>query len=297
MTDAAKKPAIRILIIGDVERSEFRESVAALEDCGIVETAADVESAMAALAGGPAAPLAVVVAQSYPGQFASREIDRLRNAAPLAQVFGLMGTWCEGEMRTGQPWPASSRLYWHQWAARCRRQFDRMARGKSCSFLLPPTATEEERMLADEGVRQNRVDSIMDTCRTSPQRGLAVVRCRSFDSWETLSTACRMYGMSAVWMRDETVRVAGATAGIFDCDRSTDEEFDALRRAVKTLRPAPVIALASFPRVDDRRRAIDAGAAEVVSKPLIWDDLFAAISRQITLFRCTPAETFKSAAT
>ena len=51
-------------------------------------------------------PDVIVVAQAFPGQFSHQAIDRLRRLAPLARMVGLMGSWCEGEMRTGSPWPA-----------------------------------------------------------------------------------------------------------------------------------------------------------------------------------------------
>ncbi len=302
---------IQILVVGDIHRTEFRESAACLKRSGVVEIAADVETARAALAQGRTAPEVIVVAQSFPGQFSHEAIDRLRRAAPLARILGLMGSWCEGEMRSGRPWPATARLYWHQWPARCRRQFRCLAVGKRCSFALPATATEEERLLADavsplhsgerQGVRaetsgrwsvvsgqddtSNLKSQINKSIISNPQSlipnpfgGLAVVRCRSFETWDWLSAACRRRGLAAVWQRDGVVaRVEGATAAIFDCDDLNDNELDGLRKLSAALRPAPVVALMSFPRIEDHRRALAAGAAAVLSKPLILDDLFAEI--------------------
>ena len=69
-------------------------------------------------------------------------------------------------------------------------------------------------------------------------------------------------------------RIEGATAAIFDCDDLDDAEFAELRRLAAALRPAPVLALMSFPRIEDQCRAVAAGAAAVLSKPLVVDDLF-----------------------
>ncbi len=310
---------IQILVIGDIHRTEFRESASCLKRSGVVEIAADVETARAALTQGRIAPEVIVVAQSFPGQFSHEAIDRLRRAAPLARILGLMGSWCEGEMRSGRPWPATARLYWHQWPARCRRQFRCLAVGKRCSFALPVTATEEERLLADAvsplhlgegrgesakakgGGRKVEGGKNVPEPRTpnpeprtpnlrlppssnpqslipSPFGGLAVVRCRSFETWDWLGAACRRHGLSAVWQRDGVVaRVEGATAAIFDYADLNDDELDDLRRLAAAIHPAPVVALMSFPRIEDHRRALAAGAAAVLSKPLILDDLFAEI--------------------
>ncbi len=305
----ADMPEIQILLVGDIHRTEFRESASCLKRLGVVEIAADVETARAALAQRRTTPEVIVVTQSFPGQFSHGAIDRLRRAAPLARIVGLMGSWCEGEMRSGRPWPATARLYWHQWPARCRRQFRCLAKGERCSFALPATATEEERLLADavsplhqgEGQRsevrgQRAVVSGQDDTsnlksqinksiisnpepRTpNPSGGLVVVRCRSFETWDWLSRACRRRGLAAVWQRDDIVaRVEGATAAIFDCADLNDDELDGLRRLSAALRPAPVVALMSFPRIEDHRRALSAGAAAVLSKPLLVDELFAEI--------------------
>ena len=153
-------------------------------------------------------PDAIVVAQSFPGQFSEQAIERLRQLAPVARVLGLMGSWCEGEMRSGTPWPATARTYWHQWPARCARELARLAQGRSCAWALPPTASEEERLLADEDFR-------------SPphplDRNLAVIHSASFEMWDWLAAACRSRRFAAVWQPAAPgVQVRGAGLGIFD---------------------------------------------------------------------------------
>jgi DNA-binding NarL/FixJ family response regulator len=62
--------------------------------------------------------------------------------------------------------------------------------------------------------------------------------------------------------------------GIFDATDLGPQERDALKKMAAGLHPARVIAMLSFPRVEDRRRALSAGAAAVLSKPLGVEDLF-----------------------
>jgi CheY-like chemotaxis protein len=210
----------------------------------------------------------IVVAQALPGQFSHQAIDRLRRLAPLARVVGLMGSWCEGEMRTGAPWPGVVRTYWHQWAARCGRQFCRMAHGECCSWSLPPTATEEERLLAD-------MNLLPKGARTERCRGLVVISAKSHEMAQWLSAACRSRGFATVWQRGPSAaQVQGAVAAIFDSAGLDPDEYDDLGRLTSTLRPSPVVALLAFPRPEDRRRALSAGASAVVSKPLAVDNLF-----------------------
>lgn len=268
----APMPAISAMLIGDYERAEFRDARTQLVKCADVAEFAELESAVAAMeAGNPAA--LVVVAQAFPGQYSHQSIDRLRRAAPLARIIALLGSLCEGEQRSGAPWPATARVYWHQWPARCRRQLAALVRGETCSWLLPATAAEEERLLADAASEA-----------TSPARyngGAVAIRTRWFEMWDCLRAACRRRGLAAVWQREgDALRVDGITAALFDADELDQREWEELRRFAAAARPAPTIALISFPRVDDRDRATSAGAAAAVSKPFVEAELFAELSRR-----------------
>lgn len=254
---------LSILLLCNADRAEFEQARTVMAAWGAVSEFADVDAAVAALEVGEILPDAIVVAQAFPGQYSHPTIDRLRRLAPLARVVGMMGSWCEGEMRTGSPWPGVVRTYWHQWAARCSRELRRLTQGHFCSWTLPPTATEEERLLAD-------------TAESWPQRqGLVVICARSNEMMEWLTTACRNRGYATVWQRPPGVaRIEGATAAIFDGTDLSEEECNDLNRLAATLHPTPVIALLAFPRIDDRQRTMLAGAAAVLSKPLLVDDLF-----------------------
>lgn len=263
-------PEVSILLVGNTDRSEFRQARAALEASGRVTSVPEAESAAAALSQRQVVPDVIVVAQSYPGQFSYQAIDRLRRLAPLARVLGLLGSWCEGEMRTGKPWPGAVRVYWHQWLPRCHQQLGRMRRGECSAWGLPITATEEERLLlaADDP--------------PTDRQGLVAIYTRPFEMQDWLSAACRSRGYSTVWLRPpRPARVEGARAAIFDGPDCCGGEFDELDHLCGTLAPAPVIALLDFPRIEDHHRALAAGAAAVVSKPLHLDDLFWELDRAL----------------
>jgi hypothetical protein len=297
---------LSILLVGDAGRSEFRaawqalvadsDSRAALSDCdpiipiipitpmglmgimgimGRYDLAPDaggqfdlvdtptIESAAELLASGEFTPEVIVVAQAYPGQFSHGAIDRLRRLAPLARVLGLMGSWCEGEMRSGQPWPGAIRIYWHQWPARCGQELGRLAQGACPAWGLPVTASEEERLLAEADAAW------------PPRQGLIAIHARSFDVADMLAAACRGCGYATVWLHpSRPARVTGVAAALFDGSDLRGPEGDQLQQLAAALRPAPVVALLSFPRIEDRDRAVSLGAAAVLSKPLHLGDLW-----------------------
>jgi hypothetical protein len=254
---------ISILLMGDVDRPEFAGTAALLGSVGRVDVFSNVDQAAKALVAADVVPDVIVVAQAYPGRFSHGDIDRLRRSAPLARILGLLGSWCEGETRSGQPWPAVPRIYWHQSNARVKRQLKHLVQGKCPSWGLPVTATEEERLLRNTAEPLPRQDGLI---ALHARRSVA-------DDW--LSAACRTRGYSTVCMRPSNyTRVEGAKAAIFDGTDLNDKEIDCLRRFLDTLGKTPVIVLADFPRIEDKRHAIAAGATTVLAKPLNLDDLY-----------------------
>ena len=120
-------PRLSVLLIGDVESAEFRAALAGRDAEGYsveaflkneprfeVQTAETIARALSGVASGEFVPDLIVLAQTRPGQFSADEVDRLRRATPSARLSGLLGSWCEGEARSGTPWPGVMRTYWHQ---------------------------------------------------------------------------------------------------------------------------------------------------------------------------------------
>ncbi len=253
---------LQVVLVGSTDRAEFRDARQTLDALGRVLAFPGVPRAVAAIEAGAAAPDVIVIAQAYPGQFPHWGVDQLRRLAPLARVVALLGAWCEGETRSGRPWPAVIRLYWHQGPARCRRELLRLVEGRGSTWGLPLTATDEERLLAAAQ-------------RRPPQRrGLVAISTPRADMEAFLAAACRSCGYATVWLPPgQSVGVHGATAAIYDGCELRAAELDDLRRLAATLAPTPILAILHFPRPDDHRCALAAGAAAVLAKPLHVDDL------------------------
>jgi DNA-binding response OmpR family regulator len=111
--------------------------------------------------------------------------------------------------------------------------------------------------------------------------GLVVVYSPEFDMQDWLCCTCRRGGYSTVWLRPhQSIRVEGARAAIFDATECLGDELAELHRLATIMGPAPIIALLNFPRVEDRDRALAAGAATVLSKPVLIEDLLWQIKRR-----------------
>ena len=120
---------LSILLIGDADRREFRQARDELAALGASGGLPASRPRRPCWRGEEAAVDVIVVAQARPGEFSHAGIERLRQSAPLARVVALLGSWCEGEVRSGKPWPAAVRTYWHQWPARADRELRRLALG------------------------------------------------------------------------------------------------------------------------------------------------------------------------
>lgn len=262
----------KILLVGDARRREFREALAIMDRLADVTRVPDMEAAVFAFSEDTVVPEVIVLAQAHPGQYSVEAVDRLRRLCPLARVVGLLGSWCEGEVRSGDPWPAAIRLYWHQWAPSCQRELGRLAEGRVSPWTLPLTATDEERLLAGN----------VET--TPASRGLVALAVRRFEMHDWLSAACRQRGYSTVWLRPgDPIRIEGATAAVFDGVDGGPDEIAAIQCLVARLPGVPIIALLDFPRIDDHARVKAAGAASILSKPLAIEDLFWYLERASTL--------------
>ncbi len=269
-----------VLLIGDANRREFRAALSSLRRGGLPIVVPDVEAAAAQLGQG-LAPELVVLAQAFPGQFSQTEVDRLRRLAPLARFLGLLGSWCEGELRTGHAWPGVARIYWHQWLPRADEELARMRQGVSTTWGLPDTATDEERLLLD-------ADSATTRQENTWRRGLLAIFTYRFEMSDWISAACRTRGYSTTWLRpDQPILVSGARAAIFDGNEAGEKEVEELRRLQRDLGAVPIIALLDFPRTSACQRMLDAGATAVLSKPLRLEDLYLQLDR---VFGETPGE-------
>src|SRR5690349_536160 len=137
-----------IWIIGEWRYADFSGALAWLDShaaCQRFDHPADALSALRS-AEQQRDPAALLLVQSRPGQFSAREVERLHAAAPLARLVALVGPWCEGEARSGRPWPGVERVPWRAWENHLPRALALNGAVQSAAALLPRTASDIEQV-------------------------------------------------------------------------------------------------------------------------------------------------------
>jgi DNA-binding NarL/FixJ family response regulator len=211
-------------------------------------------------------PELIVVAQVRPAEYRLDDLERLRRRAPLAPVVLLLGPWSEGEMRSGEPLTGVVRVHWHHWLPRFGRQVQWIAKGVCSSWALPPTATDEERLLWSESKGPDFVRN------RPPREGVVAIVAERSEAAEWLAEACTALGLRAIRAVLGCRSVLDVAAVIWDMAPGAGDAAE-LAALTEKFGKAPIVALCGFARPADRERLLAAGAAAVLSKPLALDDL------------------------
>lgn len=272
MTSPPTEPAVRTLIVGDDPTGEFAAAVACLEADSSAQRVGGIDAALDRLAASEAACDWLVVLQAWPGQWSHAQLDRLQRAAPLARVILVLGSWCEGETRSGRPWPAAQRVYWHQAAARLSEQIRRHRQGRPSGWSLPVTASDEERLLSN-----------LPPAPTVLSGHVLIVARRS-DAASCLSAACASWGLSTTIVGRLPVEHEPCDVVLWDIEGAAEcGSLSAVAgsggEAPACPPAAPLVVLVGFPRLDQYQQWLGAPAAAVLSKPLVLSDLYDTLAR------------------
>lgn len=268
--DAVSRPTT--ILVGASDRIEFREATRLLRETTTMRAVPTVEAALALVIAGNYLPDFVVVAQSRPGEFSISQIDMLRRQLPVARIIGLLGPWCEGETRTGQPWPGAIRIYWYHWLPQCSRAVGKLLDGACPSWGLPVTATDEDRLLAAA------------IQKAPARRGLIAIVAWHAETASALADACRACDYRTRWLRPDRLEpLSKAAAALWVGGDMNDQEAEQLQRLAEQLPGTPIIALLDFPRVETETRARACGAVAAMARPFQLEDLFWQLDRALGL--------------
>ena len=251
-----------ILAIGPWHTPEFAAATAKLEALQTCPKTDAVDAACDLLAGTEIAPELILVAQPLPGSVRQQAVDRLQRLAPLVRIVIVAGSWCEGELRTGNPPVGVLRLYWYELAPWWQAAQRRLAAGLCPAWSAPLDHPQAGRFAVDSTTEDVLPPSIV------------AIDADDFAVFESFAGALAVSGAAAVWTRGNAPQEAAA--GIWDGGQLHKRELERLGRFCRQV-AGPVVALLDFPRVEHFAQAKAVGAAAVFGKPYIVEEVLAAL--------------------
>ncbi|MCA9187591.1 MAG: hypothetical protein KDA99_18310, partial [Planctomycetales bacterium] len=108
--------APEFVFVGNPTASEFRDAVTWLRHNGHTLWLHDLQQLQNSAEHWRAPPTIIILAQEYTQQFSTATIENVRRRWPLSRWVMLLGPWCDGENRSGQPAYGMQRLMWHSFA-------------------------------------------------------------------------------------------------------------------------------------------------------------------------------------
>jgi hypothetical protein len=283
----------RVIYWGDRDPVEFRAPAKWLEahcDCRFVPPGGEPEM-------GDWAPDWIILAQQRPGEFRPCDVERLMARFPLAACIGLLGSWCEGETRTGRPLPGVHRIFWHQWQPRLERFLGGQA--PDSPQRLPRTASDVEFAMAGQaGPGSSKLSAVGNQAVISLRtRPTVLVHC-SNARWPMFRELLDEWGLKVRRAATEFVdhdpgtgsrdrpcspaksspseRTSIETGDLFylwDTGPGVVSELDTFAADVRRYRPLGAIVIADFPRWQELLAWTRAGATHLLARPWLLADL------------------------
>lgn len=212
----------------------------------------------------------VVIAESVPNQFPGELIEKIQAKFPLAPMVALVGSWCEGETRSGVPRAGLRRVYWHQWEGRLAAFIDQFHRCGITSWHAPGTATTGDLILPVEG---NCVGS-------TPTGSVVAVSAIRASQFQVLNDSLARLDRDCLWLEQswELPDLENFKGILIDTAAIDADLYDRIKKIRRLAPRSAMIVLASYPRIQEIQRLLDLGVCRVVSKPHTMDDLRAALS-------------------
>jgi hypothetical protein len=262
-----------VYIYGDTEQSDFRDALATMRTDALVQMKSS------------SLPELILVAQSRPDTVSHAEYQELQRVAPLAGIVSLLGSWCEGETRTGKPWKGAQRVFWYEFPAWWRRQMRLRDAGRCPDWARVPDfgfSVAADKLLSDWGLSTAVAQRAGVILLHSPRRAMAEALSDVFN-WCGYSTAWQVPGRPLPFVKRIVARV-------WDGGQLDDFEASDLAAfcAQSKVDAAPVVAMLDFPRRDRVDLAMNLGAAAVLGKPWMNNDLVATVDslvKQRTMLR------------
>ena len=259
-----------IIVLGDVDRPEFADVLHSVREYPDCRAFVDLLALEAWRQAAPVLPVIdlILILQSYTGEHPPSVLNRVRQSYPITPVVSVLGSWCEGELRTGWPLVGTHRIHWNDWTSQGASELHALASGKFSVFGLPPTCKEEE-VLLEQAKRKTRTT-------LSTERRCWIFTCRSisrpdFEMGRMLQARMQSFGFttSVVDWDDQADWGSPPELLLWEPGLVDEKSLAKIAAVLKELReklPQTTILIQTpSPRIDEIRILCESGADRVMS--------------------------------
>lgn len=254
----------RILLSGDYWHADFQTLLASI-DVPMLMTPIDKVSS---LANGDESFDLIVLAQSRRDQIDHETVELLRSSFATTPIVFVLGSWCEGEPRSGSPVAGIQRIYWHQWQGRYDRFIQQLNADGVTTWHAPATS--------------NIADRIEQTKPASSSESRVIgVSAWTQTQYEMVADGLKAVGYRTKWLERSTwdaEAISLLSAICVDADSYTADLVNRLNWLRVTFPESPMVLILNFPRSNEVVSAKDAGVSKVLSKPFELVDLQSAVA-------------------
>jgi hypothetical protein len=251
----------QVWVLGDERQAEFAAATHWLTGRSTVRwlgTREQLQRDWAELSTGPA-PDWVVLLSSHPGEWQAPDVLQIRTRFPVARLVALLGSWQEGERRSGQPLAGVWSVMWHRWLPFFDREWQALLAGRAGCLASPSTASVPELLLSDRSAESVVVRRVA-VCATHPvtRAGLE----------ETL----RQLGHEVLGAAGDADVVIWDDPG-WSHDQGQSSAWVGLSELLSAVNPQVVLALAAGVRWQEAAAWQALGVGGVLAKPFLLSDL------------------------
>jgi len=266
-----------IVVIGDACHPQWNSLWSAFDRSDFLVTGPTLQTARdLAIAG--LHPDLLILFEDHVQQFAEGDWLSFYACSPLTRTVIVFTDWCESEPRTGSPLPGVIRIHWLRWMTSGKSLLASFRNQSIASWHLPPTSSEEERLLAD------LPQSVSKHNHTWFRRIGIVTPSRESFTW--LEQAASSFADSVFWLTQEDIPIQ--TNGSpdlliidsFEEPATTQRMIDTLRRGAwpGISSDTSCLVLLNFPRWEAVNELLCLGNVRVLPKPTLLTDLEQAIT-------------------
>lgn len=267
----------RVLISGDFWHHEFSDLISGLDVPAMILPWPKLTQ----LKECPGSVEMIVIGQASRGSIDASQIDAIQRIWPQVPVLIVLGSWCEGESRSGQPIAGVKRVLWHQWQG----QYQQLRQWLSVSNTQRDRS--ESREFASDQTNTTTSDhSQMPSASaptTAPQHQRVAVSALSSAQFEMAQDALELLGLTAVWAEKsiwQAEELEAIVAVCLDCESLTENLTNRLIFLRKQFPEQPVFLFMGFPRKHEVQSLKSYwNVSGVISKPIDITSLAAALEQ------------------